>query len=185
MTEAPCQRCQGSGDMDYHGHVTLDDGSHIPLTKDGAAALWHKIEQHEADLAARLPDDAACLDTMCDAYHRLGKLGWSNAIYCPKDGSSFEVIEAGSTGIFRAHYSGKWPDGTWWVEDGGDLWPSRPILWRPIQNAAKPADESAIALCSDCPPIGYPTDKTRCAECPRKTDCHGTGTAPLPGEGGE
>lgn len=22
--------------------------------------------------------------------------------------------------------------------------------------------------CSDCPPEGYPTDKTRCSECPRK-----------------
>lgn len=22
-------------------------------------------------------------------------------------------------------------------------------------------------LCSDCPPIGYPTDKTRCDSCPR------------------
>jgi RecJ-like exonuclease len=21
-------------------------------------------------------------------------------------------------------------------------------------------------LCSDCPPVGYPTDKTRCSECP-------------------
>jgi hypothetical protein len=24
-------------------------------------------------------------------------------------------------------------------------------------------------LCSDCPPAGYPTDKTRCAECPRRS----------------
>ena len=23
-------------------------------------------------------------------------------------------------------------------------------------------------LCSDCPPIGYPTDNTRCSECPRR-----------------
>ncbi len=22
-------------------------------------------------------------------------------------------------------------------------------------------------LCSDCPPVGYPTDATRCRECPR------------------
>jgi hypothetical protein len=32
----------------------------------------------------------------------------------------------------------------------------------PAQPAAAPA------LCSDCPPIGYPTDKTRCDECPRR-----------------
>lgn len=24
-------------------------------------------------------------------------------------------------------------------------------------------------LCDDCPPIGYPTDNTRCLECPRRT----------------
>jgi hypothetical protein len=24
-------------------------------------------------------------------------------------------------------------------------------------------------LCSDCPPVGYPTDKTRCRDCPRRT----------------
>jgi hypothetical protein len=23
-------------------------------------------------------------------------------------------------------------------------------------------------LCEDCPPVGYPTDKTRCGPCPRK-----------------
>lgn len=26
------------------------------------------------------------------------------------------------------------------------------------------------ALCSDCPPVGYPTDKTRCTPCPRRTE---------------
>jgi uncharacterized paraquat-inducible protein A len=23
-------------------------------------------------------------------------------------------------------------------------------------------------LCSDCPPVGYPNDKTRCTSCPRR-----------------
>lgn len=27
--------------------------------------------------------------------------------------------------------------------------------------------KSDSELCSDCPPAGYPTDKTRCDECPR------------------
>lgn len=26
----------------------------------------------------------------------------------------------------------------------------------------------APPLCSDCPPVGYPTDRTRCAPCPRR-----------------
>lgn len=25
-------------------------------------------------------------------------------------------------------------------------------------------------MCSDCPHVGYPTDKTRCVECPRRED---------------
>lgn len=29
--------------------------------------------------------------------------------------------------------------------------------------------KSIFEFCDDCPPIGYPTDKTRCLECPRRT----------------
>lgn len=77
-----------------------------------------------------MPTEQDALRTMFAAYQRLKELGWNDAIYCPKDGSSFDVIEPGSTGIHRAHYSGDWPKGSWWVEDAGDLWPSRPILYR-------------------------------------------------------
>lgn len=27
-------------------------------------------------------------------------------------------------------------------------------------------------LCEDCPPVGYPTDKTRCLPCPRRSAEH-------------
>ena len=27
----------------------------------------------------------------------------------------------------------------------------------------------SAAFCDDCPPLGCPTDKTRCLECPRRT----------------
>jgi len=27
-----------------------------------------------------------------------------------------------------------------------------------------------VDLCADCPPVGYPTDKTRCRPCPRRTN---------------
>jgi len=33
--------------------------------------------------------------------------------------------------------------------------------------AAERLKDSTKARCDDCPPIGYPTEKTRCAECPR------------------
>src|SRR6185437_3679480 len=44
------------------------------------------------------------------------------------------------------------------------------LLW-PSGSSDKPAEgpsEDPSALCSDCPPVGYPTDRTRCTECPRR-----------------
>src|SRR5580693_2262400 len=38
-----------------------------------------------------------------------------------------------------------------------------------LREAAK-ALANIERACSDCPPIGYPTDKTRCSSCPR-LDC--------------
>jgi hypothetical protein len=98
---------------------------------DHGARLEAALERRDADQATRMPDVRAALYQMGDAFDRLKKLGWMEAIYCPKDGSTFDVIEAGSTGIHTAHYEGDWPKGGWWVHADGDLWPSRPVLWRP------------------------------------------------------
>src|SRR5690606_6442320 len=78
---------------------------------------------------ALMPDEKTALQLFFDAWLRLKDLGWSEAVYCPKDGSHFQVIEAGSTGIHDCSYSGEWPKGSWWVYDG-DVWPSRPVLYR-------------------------------------------------------
>lgn len=123
----------------YHGHMTMADGSHVPLSEEQASALWERLERRQAERAAKLPDEQAALGAMFEAYDRLRELGWRDIIYCPKDGSSFDVIEPGSTGIFRCHYVGEWPDGQWYAEDGGDLWPSSPILFRldPEAEAAR------------------------------------------------
>ena len=103
-----------------------------PIHADQATfdRLLAAFARKDAEQAERMPDDKAALNQMHDAYTRLEKLGWRSAIYCPKDGSPFDAIEAGSTGIFTCHYEGEWPSGSWWMEDGGDLWPSRPILFR-------------------------------------------------------
>lgn len=39
----------------------------------------------------------------------------------------------------------------------------------PACNLQRPWEEPKSLLCSDCPPVGYPHDKTRCAPCPRRT----------------
>lgn len=112
------------------GWRTMKDGSRVVITRAEALEIHADLEKRLAERAERLPDERSAICAMFDAYDRLRELGWREAIYCPKDGSSFEVIEAGSTGIFRAHYEGEWPKGSWWLEDGGDVWPSRPILHR-------------------------------------------------------
>jgi hypothetical protein len=102
---------------------------------DDFESILEKIEADEAARAEKMPDERAAILQMFEAVQRLKELGWNDAIYCPKDGSEFDAIEAGSTGIHRCHYDGEWPDGRWWVADNGDLWPSRPILFRKTPNA--------------------------------------------------
>ena len=93
-----------------------------------------RIEAAEKERAATMPTEKDALKVMVSAYTRLLELGWSPAVYCPKDGTLFDAIEAGSFGIGTCHYEGDWPDGRWWMHEAGDLWPSRPILWRAKQD---------------------------------------------------
>lgn len=96
---------------------------------------WLKSAAEQTDY--RSPEEKTALEAMFAQYDALKRLGWNDAIYCPKDGSTFLAICAGSTGICPHHYKGEWSNGSWWAEDAGDLWPSRPILWRPMPEAKK------------------------------------------------
>jgi hypothetical protein len=79
--------------------------------------------------------EAELLNKMAQAYHDLKEYGWNDAVYCPKDSTIFLAIEAGSTGIHECLYEGEWPKGCWWILASGDMWPSRPILWKPKEDA--------------------------------------------------
>jgi len=96
-------------------------------------AMMERIAQHKAALAAEMPTEQDAINTIQRAYERLKELGWNDAIYCPKDGSTFDSIEVGSTGIHPTHYMGEWATGSWWVTEAGDLWPARPTLYRVTQ----------------------------------------------------
>jgi hypothetical protein len=122
------------------GHKSFDTGEichetgfpkmrHEPLTRAEADAIWKACEEAKADREKRMPDEAAALAAMQDAYTRLNELGWRDATYCPKDGTFFQAIEAGSTGIHHCNYTGEWPNAHWCVYDQ-DTWPSRPILFK-------------------------------------------------------
>lgn len=100
-------------------------------------AQWDRLtaalEARGAARAALMPTEDDALRLMFEAWQRLRDLGWREINYCPKDGSSFDAIEPGSTGVHRTRYQGEWPSGGWLAEDGGDLWPARPCLYRPTE----------------------------------------------------
>lgn len=132
---------------EFSGSTRLKDGTRVQLSAQEAEALWRNAEQAQAERASRLPDEKSAINAMCDAYDRLRELGWRAAIYCPKDGSHFQVIEPGSTGIFDANYQGDWPHGSWWLYDDGNISPSRPVLFRlyPEDEAKRKAKMKAAA----------------------------------------
>jgi hypothetical protein len=137
---------------DYHGHMTLEDGSHIPLTAADAEAFWKEALAEKAARAAAMPTEQDAIRQMSEAYHRLKELGWNSPDYCPKDGSEFDIIEAGSTGIHRCAYWGTWPTGTYNVFDSGDVWPSRPTLYRVTEAQIANREEQRRAFASSREP---------------------------------
>lgn len=114
------------------------DGGCQPLTSEMAAALFERVETRRADRERAMPTEQDAIRLMFEAWQRLKELGWREAVYCPKDGSTFDAIEPGSTGIHTCHYQGNWPTGGWWLHDAEDLYPSRPMLWRTTRAAEVP-----------------------------------------------
>lgn len=102
----------------------------VIASAEAFADLEAAIERRRQAWAEKMPTQDDAIAQMIEAYRRLEDLGWKNATYCPKDGSSFDVIEAGSSGVHECIYMGDWPKGGWFVVAEGDLWPSRPILYR-------------------------------------------------------
>jgi hypothetical protein len=93
-------------------------------------AMWAEADKNAKDY--RTPEEIELLKHMLDAFAGLRRLGWQEIMYCPKDGSWFLAICAGSTRIDLHRYYGKWPKGMWEASAHGDLWSSRPILWKPM-----------------------------------------------------
>ena len=113
----------------------MSDCSHT-ISREEAQRLLAAADAAKAARAEAMPTEQDALRLMTDAYRRLHELGWREAMYCPKNGAPFQVIEAGSSGIHDCHYHGEWPNG-WWIASAGDLWPSHPVLWRPIPDDGK------------------------------------------------
>lgn len=127
------------------GHKTFrnDDGTfrHEPLYESEANALMAQIEAAEARRNELMPDEDAAIRMMMDAHQRLKDFGWRDAIYCPKDGSVFKVLEPGSTGKHDCIYQGEWPNGSWWIVEDGDMCPSRPVLFKVPNVCGEPGHD--------------------------------------------
>jgi hypothetical protein len=108
------------------GHKTMADGSHLPLRRDEADTIFEAADAARAQRERDMPTEQSAIAAMQEAFTRLKELGWREAIYCPKDGSQFFMIEPGSTGIHQGHYQGKWPNGYWTDGDYG----MRPCLFK-------------------------------------------------------
>lgn len=95
---------QGLGMSEYHGHKTLVDGTHIPLGKDEAAALWKWAEDQGKKRAETMPTAQDALSCIVSANQRLQELGWwRGGGLQVKRGDECAVAEFGSSGIFRGH----------------------------------------------------------------------------------
>ncbi len=135
------------GDKEFAGGwKTTIGGEHLPISADEAKVLWAACEAADAKRRGLMPDSMAALDLMQDALTRLKDEGWHDGIYCPKDGSTFAVIEFGSTGIFTGVYCGEWPDGHVIVCDGL----SHPcgLLWKPITQLTD-AEAAKLYACEE------------------------------------
>lgn len=130
------------------GHKTFrnEDGTfrHEPLRQSEAGVILKQIEESKAKRHATYPDEQTAIRGVCDAFERLKEFGWRETIYMPPDGSLHHVLEVGSTGIHTGYCSYRDPKnelaGKWyWILDGGDQWPSRPYLFRPIPPAESDA----------------------------------------------
>jgi hypothetical protein len=114
-------------------------------TEEQAESISAALRERDEERQARLPDTIAALDQALVALERLRSLGWRDGIYCPRDGTSFAVIEWGSTGIHRAHYMGKWPEGH--VYCGDFLSPPHGKMFKAIADLSD--DESKALEASD------------------------------------
>lgn len=121
------------------GWATLEDGQRVRLSREECEAIMAATEANEKRKADLMPTTKEAISAMFDAFDRLRKLGWQQGSYCPKDGSEFAVIQHGSTGIFTAWYSGKWPDGHAHVEDC--IHNPEGFVWKPIDKLAEWEEE--------------------------------------------
>lgn len=115
----------------YHGHKTLIDGTHVPLTSEEADALWKYVEEAKAKRATDMPTAEDALRTMLDAKQRMQDLGWwLGGGLRVKPGDQCAVAEFGSTGI----WSGRLDDQRKYVTYADSVADPRKVWLKPLAD---------------------------------------------------
>lgn len=124
------------------GHKTFSTGDplqpfrHEPLTRTEADALWAAADAAKKARAEAMPTEQDAVRAMWSAWERLRELGWKEACYAPTD-AALRLVEPGSSGIHVGHADGEWPHKSFWIAEAGDLWPSRPCLFKTEPSTSK------------------------------------------------
>mgnify|MGYP001827385247 CR=1 FL=1 len=74
------------------------------------------------------------MPTIYELVQDMKRSGWSDAAYCPKDGSMFLAWDPLNLLPYHCTYRGEWPDGNWDAHSCGDIWPARPVLWTALEG---------------------------------------------------
>ncbi len=86
--------------------------------------MWAEAARRQRNWEAA--GEAAHLAVWRDAYNALLHLGWRDAHHAPTDR---RILGIGGSGHVRVHQR---LGAHWFAEDAGDLWPSRPVLWKEL-----------------------------------------------------
>lgn len=115
----------------YHGHLTHTDGSHTPLTKEGAQALIDLVRRGKERDAALMPEPWDATRQIIRARSRLEKLGWREGGGLKvRPGDECAVMELTSTGIWSGYYC---DDGKF-VMYAGDMASPRKVWMKPLAD---------------------------------------------------
>jgi hypothetical protein len=141
---------------EFHGHMTMIDGSHRHLSETEASDPWKAIQVVRSEREARLPGVEECLIAINDAQSRMNDLGWWRAGgFRVKAGDECAVAESGSTGIWSGfvdaerkyvHYAGSVssPQKVW-LKPIGDLTDDERALMEKCDQAEREHMEAELA----------------------------------------
>lgn len=103
----------------------------VQVTKEQFEQIIAASEAKELAMVAAMPTEQDAIDALFNTYQRLKQMGWKEMPgMAPLGTKSFLSITVGSTGQFVTLPMGERQ--SYFVEDGNDLWPATPILWKPL-----------------------------------------------------